>query len=102
MAGNTSHPWAVIGGVAGVVLFEAGFALTQISFSGVTVAQWNALCGTGLVQLSPLASAHAAGECMLVAGAYHATSWLIRCGLGLLGYSLLLLATRRFGKRLKS
>ena len=102
MATSTSHPWAVKCGVAGIALFEAGFALTQVGFRGVTIAQWNDLCGSGLVQLSPLRSAHAAGECVLVAGAYHATSWLIRCGLAMLGCSLLLFATRRFGKGLKS
>jgi hypothetical protein len=72
MAKSRHQAWALRAGVAGVTLFEAGFA--------ATIARWHDLCLSGLVQLSPLSSAHAAGECALVAGAYHATGWLIGTG----------------------
>jgi len=90
-----SQTWAVTAGVAGATLFGAGFALTQVSFRGVTIARWNDLCASGLVQLSPLSSTHPVGQCVLVAVAYHATGWLIGSGLALYGCSLLMLANRK-------
>ena len=90
-----SKTWALRAGVAGVVLCGAGIAVPQLSFRGVTVAHWNDLCASGLIQLSVLSSTHAVGQCVLVEDAYHATGWLIGFGLVLLGCSVLMLAIKQ-------
>lgn len=90
-----SKTWTVRAAVAGIILFAAGAALTQISFRGVTIAHWNDLCTSGLIQFSALSSVHAIGQCMVVKDAYHATGWLIGSGFVLLGCSVLMLAARK-------
>lgn len=77
-------------------MFELGFALTQVSYRGVTISQWNGLCGIGLAQFTGPYSADPVRSCRLVAGADRATGWLIGAGLVLLaGYAVVALSGRR-------
>jgi hypothetical protein len=89
MVSSKVETWAVRAGVCGVLLFEAGFALTQMQVRGVTIPQWNALCRSGLVQLSQLSSVNAVRDCQLVADADQMAGWLIRAGIALLALSLI-------------
>lgn len=78
-------------GVAGIVLFEVGFALTQVSFKGGTLPQWNGLCSQGAGQLLSLTPQ----DCALAAHVDHLIGWMIGLGLVFLaGFVILWLASR--------
>jgi hypothetical protein len=67
-------------GIIAVVLVDAGLILTQLTFHGGTLAQWNQLCGQGLGATFGLTST----DCALARNADHAIGWLIGEGLILL------------------
>ena len=78
-------------GVIGIVLFEVGFALTQVNFKGGTIPQWNGLCSQGAGQFLGLT----AGECTLAAHVDRVIGWMIGQGLVLLaGYAILQLISQ--------
>ncbi len=77
-------------GVAGIILFEVGFALTQVSFKGGTLPQWNGLCGLGARQVLGLTPQ----DCALAAHVDHLIGWMIGQGLVFLtGFVILWLAS---------
>ncbi len=78
-------------GIVGTILFEAGFALTQLNFKGGTLPQWNGLCSVGAGQVLGLT----ARDCALAAHVDHVIGWMIGLGLVFLaGYVTLQLIDR--------
>lgn len=73
-------------GILGVVLLDFGIALTQITFKGGTISQWNGLCRKGLGQALGLT----AQDCVLAARVDRVIGWLVGQGLAfIVGYVIL-------------
>lgn len=78
-------------GIAGIVLLDAGFALTQVDFKDGTFPQWNGLCNQGMGPAPGLT----AQDCALAAHVDHVIGWMVGQGIALLAvYVLLRLASR--------
>lgn len=73
-------------GIAGIVLVDAGLALTQVNFKDGTFPQWNGLCNRGMGQALRLT----AQDCALAAHVDHVIGWMIGQGIALIAVYIIL------------